>query len=44
MSKNKTFYEIKVKEQTLNNGSMGHLHGMGGANLTSNMPAGHFTA
>ena len=45
MSKNKTFYEIKVQAQTqLNHGAMGHLHGIGGAGLTSNMPTGHFTA
>ena len=44
MSKNKTFYEIKVQAQAqLNHGAMGHLHGIGGAGLTSNMPAGHFT-
>lgn len=45
MSKNKTFYEIKVlASNQLNHGAMGHLHGISGAGLTSNMPAGHFTA
>ena len=44
MSKNKTFYEIKVLTQNqLTHGAMGHLHGISGAGLTSNMPTGHFT-
>lgn len=45
MSKNKTFYEIKVQSQNqLSSGGMGHLHSIGGAALTSNMPTGHMTA
>ena len=45
MSKNKTFYEIKIQSQNqLNSGAMGHLHGISGAGLLSNMPTGHLTA
>ena len=43
MSKNKTFYEIKVLTQN-QLGAMGHLHGISAAGLASNMPTGHFTA
>ena len=44
MSKNKTFYEIKVQAANqANYAAMGHLHGLSGAGLTSNMPTGHFT-
>lgn len=48
MSKNKTFYEIKVlSSNSVHGGGIGHLHGIGGGGMTTNFNggpnAGHYS-
>jgi hypothetical protein len=45
MSKNKTFYEIKVlTSNSIHAGGIGHLHGIGGGGMTTNIPnPGHYS-
>ena len=45
MSKNKTFYEIKVlTSNSIHPGGIGHLHGIGGGGMTTNLPnPGHYS-
>lgn len=41
MSKNKTFYEIKVlTSNSIHSGGIGHLHGIGAGGLTTNFNGG----
>jgi hypothetical protein len=44
MSKNKTFYEVKMMQANPINAGIGHLHGIGGGGMATNLNNGGPTA